>query len=85
VLIAAAVVVGACGSGSGPATGPDGSPVTVLQADPSPRPDLAPDPASAASPLPAVTVRNVSTGEWVRLADFLPAERPVLLWFWAPH
>lgn len=83
--IAAALILGACGAGGDAAVGPDGSPVTVQPADPSPRPDLPADPASAQSPLPSVTVRNVGTGEWVQLTDFLPSDRPVLLWFWAPH
>ena len=81
-LIATGVLIGACGAGGDTATGPDGSPVTVQAADPGPRPDL---PADSTSPLPKVTVRNVGTGEWVQLANFLPAERPLLLWFWAPH
>ena len=37
------------------------------------------------SPLPDVTVRNAATGQPVALAAQLPADRPLLVWFWAPH
>lgn len=35
--------------------------------------------------LPAVTVWDVGEKEWVQLANFLPADKSVLVWFWAPH
>ncbi len=35
--------------------------------------------------LPAVEVQNSGTGETVNFASILPAEKPVLFWFWAPH
>lgn len=41
--------------------------------------------AGAAVELPDVTVRDVGAGTEVRLPDLLPAPRPMLLWFWAPH
>lgn len=37
------------------------------------------------SPLPVVDVHDLETGELVPLAAELPADRPVLVWFWAPH
>ena len=37
------------------------------------------------SPLPDVTVRDAATGQPVALAAQLPADRPLLVWFWAPH
>lgn len=40
---------------------------------------------SLASPLPAVAVLDVATGKRVQLRDFLPAKKPLLVWFWAPH
>jgi hypothetical protein len=41
---------------------------------------------STAEPaLPPVTVWDVGAKQWVQLANFLPAETPVLVWFWAPH
>lgn len=41
--------------------------------------------AGATVTLPNVVVRDVAAGADVRLADLLPAPRPILLWFWAPH
>lgn len=35
--------------------------------------------------LPVVTVWDVGAKQWVQLADFLPADKPLLVWFWAPH
>ena len=44
-------------------------------------------PASTATEpvLPVVTVWDVGAKQWVQLADFLPADKPLLVWFWAPH
>ncbi len=53
--------------------------------DPGPRPDLPVADPSRPPLLPPVTVWDVGAKEWVQLADFLPAERPLLVWFWAPH
>ena len=35
--------------------------------------------------LPDVTVRDVTAGVDVQLTSLLPAAKPTLLWFWAPH
>lgn len=35
--------------------------------------------------LPKVEVRNTGTGANVQFSSLLPAEKPVLFWFWAPH
>lgn len=40
---------------------------------------------AAPSPLPDVTVLDAGTGADVALAGLLPADRPLLIWFWAPH
>lgn len=40
---------------------------------------------AAPSPLPDVAVLDAGTGETVQLAALLPADRPLLVWFWAPH
>lgn len=42
-------------------------------------------PSNAASPLPDVEVLDVTSGERVQLAGYLPAEKPTLVWLWAPH
>lgn len=35
--------------------------------------------------VPDVAVLDVATGDTVDLGGLIPAERPILLWFWAPH
>jgi len=35
--------------------------------------------------LPDLSVTDVGTGTDVALPSLVPADRPVLLWFWAPH
>jgi len=49
------------------------------------RPDIAPSVDAASSPLPQVTVWDVGESDWVQFADYLPSEKPLLVWFWAPH
>lgn len=74
-LVATAGVAAACGSDS------DGD----LLGDAGPVPEIEVAAASADSTLPAVVVRDVGAEEWVQLADNLPREQPLLVWFWAPH
>lgn len=71
LLLALAVVAAACSGGSSVETGE--------------RPDLPRSAAAASSPLPEVAVWDVGDSEWVQFADLVPADKPVLLWFWAPH
>lgn len=68
-LVAAACAQSAPPGGSGPARGTD----PVSQA--------APD----GNVVPEVAVLDVGTGDTVDLVSFVPAQRPILLWFWAPH
>lgn len=37
------------------------------------------------SVVPKVAVLDVGTGDTVDLGSLVPAQRPILLWFWAPH
>ncbi len=37
------------------------------------------------SPLPAIEVDDVTNDRRVALDSFVPADRPTLVWFWAPH
>ncbi len=55
---------------------------------------LTPEPTSPPTPeptpvldsdLPTVDLIDVATGDTVNLADYAPSERPIVLWFWAPH
>lgn len=73
LALAVAVVAAACG-------GPREASV-----DPGTRPNLPVANAVSTDFLPAVTVWDVGEKEWVQLANFLPADKPVLVWFWAPH
>ncbi|HEX6656711.1 MAG TPA: hypothetical protein VF065_01440 [Ilumatobacter sp.] len=64
---------------------PDNSPTEVVAA-PGPVPEVAVRSESAASPLPDLAVRRINcAGGWVNLRNELPADRPVLVWFWAPY
>ncbi|MEM7286348.1 MAG: hypothetical protein AAF480_08360 [Actinomycetota bacterium] len=35
--------------------------------------------------LPEVEVVDLASGDNVLLSSFAPADRPIVLWFWAPH
>ncbi|MGE0879276.1 MAG: hypothetical protein AB7L13_08985 [Acidimicrobiia bacterium] len=74
LLVAAAMLVTACGGSSPKAS-----------VDPGSRPDLPIAAASSPPFLPPVTVWDVTEKRWVQLANFLPADLPLLVWFWAPH
>lgn len=77
--VAIAVVLAACGSGS---TG------TTNGAGGSQRPSNTAD-GNATVPervtLPSVDVLDTATGQKVAFGGLLPAAKPVLFWFWAPH
>ena len=40
--------------------------------------------STTGTPLPVVDVFDVATGEKVAFSELVPAEQPILLWFWAP-
>ena len=49
-------------------------------------PVIAIRPESADSPLPDLVVRRINcAGGWVNLRNEVPADKPVLVWFWAPY
>ncbi|MEK7426568.1 MAG: hypothetical protein AAB131_22330 [Actinomycetota bacterium] len=72
-VIATAVLATACG-------GPPSASV-----DPGERPSLPVTNAASLEVLPEVTVWDLGAKEWVQFANFLPADKPLLVWFWAPH
>jgi hypothetical protein len=42
--------------------------------------------AAEMSPLPDLAVRQINCGGgWVNLKNEIPADKPLLIWFWAPH
>jgi ABC-type glycerol-3-phosphate transport system substrate-binding protein len=69
----AVLVVTACGG------------VPEASVDPGARPSITVANPASRQVLPEVTVWDVGEKEWVQLANFLPADKPVLVWFWAPH
>ena len=75
----AIIVLTACGSGSaGTTSGAGGSqrPSNTVSGSASVPQKVA---------LPTVDVLDTATGQKVAFAGILPAVRPVLVWFWAPH
>ena len=88
----AAMTLAACGSGSTSAkvsTGPTGSqpPAKTAASTTSPSPEISTTTSLAAqpSPLPSVEVLDTANGQTVQFSSLLPAVKPVLFWFWAPH
>jgi hypothetical protein len=64
---------------------PDNAPMQVVAAS-GPAPDVAVNPESVDSPLPDLAVRRINcAGGWVNLRNEIPADKPVLVWFWAPY
>lgn len=76
-LLAAAAVLGlsACGSNDTTSSGQ----VT------DPGADASSTATSSQSDLPAVEVVDVVTGASLELTELASSDRPILLWFWAPH
>ena len=63
----------------------DNSPTPASAAD-GPPPILELRAESADSPLPDVAVRRINcSGGWANFRNELPSDRPLLVWFWAPH
>lgn len=85
--LAAGLVLAACGSNPPAPVGDDGAEITLPEPADGPIPDVPVTPdAAAASPLPEVTVRQINgDGGFVQLKNELPSDKPLLVWFWAPH
>jgi ABC-type glycerol-3-phosphate transport system substrate-binding protein len=87
--LAGGLTLAACGGGSSPSApdGAGGATVTLPTPAAGPIPDLPVSAeAAAGSPLPEVTVRQINgDGGFVQLKNALPSDRPLLVWFWAPH
>jgi len=94
VAVGLGLAVAACGSSSDVGAGDPGATTTVAagsapEATSGPAATAGP-PASAVPPasasiLPSVPLTDVRSGATVDLASLVPAQRPLLLWFWAPH
>lgn len=81
--LAGSLFLAACGAGG--SNLPEG--VTLPEPAPGPVPQLEVSPEAAqSSPLPDLAVRRLNgDGGWVQLKNELPADQPLLVWFWAPH
>jgi hypothetical protein len=96
--VALLLAAGGCGDGElvsdapgvrgGTGTAAGQAPAVVSTTAPSntaASPSEAPAPDRSSSILPSVRMTDVRTGGSLDLVTLVPAERPVLLWFWAPH
>ncbi len=94
LAIAAAVTIAGCGGGTTapkattrtPEAQRSTSTTSTAPIEPTvPVPDSRVPPAPAKSPLPSVEVLDTANGQTVQFANLLPAAKPILFWFWAPH
>lgn len=87
VALAGGITLSACGGSTAAPVGDDGTAITLPEPSDGPIHDLPVSPeAAAGSPLPEVTVRQINgDGGFVQLKNQLPADKPLLVWFWAPH
>ena len=83
VALAGGLLLAACGGGG--SNLPDG--LTLPEPAPGPVPQLAVSAEAAlSSPFPELAVRRLNgDGGWVQLKNELPSDKPLLVWFWAPH
>lgn len=87
-VLAGGLTLAACGGGNpAPPVAEDGTTITLPTPTDGPIPRLPVSAeAAAGSPLPEVTVRRINgEGGFVQLKNALPSDRPLLVWFWAPH
>ena len=89
LALAVALVLSATACGSGD-NNPESSSPAQTQAPAltaAPAQTQAPESTAPAptSDLPSVEMVNVTNGATVNLASFAPSDRPIVLWFWAPH
>lgn len=87
VALVGGIALAACGGAPAAPVGEDGTAITLPEPAPGPVPNLAVSPdAEIASPLPEIAVRQLNLdGGWVQLKNELPSDKPLLVWFWAPH
>jgi hypothetical protein len=83
VALVSGLLLAACG-GVGSQL-PEG--VSLPEPAPGPVPELPVNAdAAVSSPLPDIAVRQLNgEGGWVQFKNAVPADKPLLVWFWAPH
>ena len=85
VALAGSLLVAACGGATDAPVDGSGGESGLPAPAAGPVPDLPVSAASIASPLPDIAVRQLNgDGGWVQFRNELPAEQPVLIWFWTP-
>lgn len=81
--LAGGLLLAACGGGGSQL--PEGLILPEPAAGPVPQLAVSAE-AELSSPLPEIAVRQLNgDGGWVQLKNELPADKPLLVWFWAPH
>lgn len=84
--LAGGMLLAACGGTPDAPVADDGTTVTLPEPAAGPAPAVPVDAASAGSPLPDLAIRRINgDGGWYNLKNALPADKPLLVWFWAPH
>ena len=85
--LAGGITLAACGGAAAPPVAEDGTVVTLPEPEAGPVPVLPVSAeAAAGSPLPEIAVRQINgDGGWVQFKNELPSDKPLLVWFWAPH
>ena len=82
VALVGSITIAACGGASNL---PEGVSLPTPAEGPVPELPVTPD-AAIGSPLPEIAVRQINgEGGWVQFKNELPADKPLLVWFWAPH
>ena len=83
VALVGGLLLAACGGGG--SSLPEGVTLPEPAAGPVPQLAVSPD-AALSSPLPEIAVRQINgDGGWVQFKNQLPSDKPLLVWFWAPH
>ena len=80
------LISGACGTGGG--DGAEGAVGTTSSSSgPTDSPSATAGTARPGGPneVPDAALDDVDSGDAVNLRSLIPAEKPVLFWFWAPH
>ena len=83
VATLAALGLVACGGGGDRSDGRGAAPAEQPRAAGPEAPK--PEAAERTSAIPQVTVLDVPSGDEFALGSIVPSDRPVLVWFWAPH
>jgi hypothetical protein len=83
------LVAVACGADDSPSSIQTPPPPTVASSSPAqpsgPQAPSSPSTEVFNSVLPNVEVVRIATNEELLLSSLTPSDRPLLLWFWAPH